>query len=286
MSELALERIAENKKTKATTLDLGDCGLTELPEALFECIWLEELYLSSTWEDYITYNALVLGSTHNAGESNNIKFLPNDISNLCFLKKLYIGGEQGENWSLNDLSPIAELGKLEILDFSYTMVNDLGPLSRLSNLECIFCGSTLIKDLSPLVDLKKLKYIFCGLTKIKDLSPVAKIKSLTHLFCFETLIEDISGLRTLDNLQEFSCSYTKVIDLAPIRSLVNIQALALNSSRVTDLSPILPLIKKGKVVKWQEYHMGGISVHNCPLVIPPIEFAQAGNEAVLEYFDQ
>ena len=30
MSTLALRLIAENKKTKATRLDLGNCGLTEL----------------------------------------------------------------------------------------------------------------------------------------------------------------------------------------------------------------------------------------------------------------
>jgi hypothetical protein len=30
MSELALRLIAENKKTKAKSLDLGNCGLTEV----------------------------------------------------------------------------------------------------------------------------------------------------------------------------------------------------------------------------------------------------------------
>jgi internalin A len=32
MSELALKLIAENKKTKSKSLDLGNCGLTEVPE--------------------------------------------------------------------------------------------------------------------------------------------------------------------------------------------------------------------------------------------------------------
>ncbi len=34
MSTLALYLIAENKKAKATRLDLGNCGLTELPPTL------------------------------------------------------------------------------------------------------------------------------------------------------------------------------------------------------------------------------------------------------------
>lgn len=36
MSELALKLIREAKETRATRLDLGNCGLTELPKELFE----------------------------------------------------------------------------------------------------------------------------------------------------------------------------------------------------------------------------------------------------------
>ena len=43
MSELALRLIEENKKTRAPFLDLGNCGLTEVPEELGELVWLEGL---------------------------------------------------------------------------------------------------------------------------------------------------------------------------------------------------------------------------------------------------
>ena len=45
MSELALKLIREAKEKRLTRLDLGNCGLTELPDALFEWAWLEELAL-------------------------------------------------------------------------------------------------------------------------------------------------------------------------------------------------------------------------------------------------
>ena len=45
MSELALQLIHEAKETHAKTLDLGNCGLTKLPDALFELVDLEVLYL-------------------------------------------------------------------------------------------------------------------------------------------------------------------------------------------------------------------------------------------------
>lgn len=47
MSELALQIIAENKKSKAKTLDLGNCGLTEIPAEALECEWIEELILGA-----------------------------------------------------------------------------------------------------------------------------------------------------------------------------------------------------------------------------------------------
>ena len=38
MSERALKLIREAKETRATRLDLGNCGLSELPDALFEWV--------------------------------------------------------------------------------------------------------------------------------------------------------------------------------------------------------------------------------------------------------
>jgi internalin A len=48
MSALALKLIQEAKEQRLTRLDLGNCGLTELPDELFELVWLEELILSSS----------------------------------------------------------------------------------------------------------------------------------------------------------------------------------------------------------------------------------------------
>ena len=45
MPNLALQLIFNAKRTHATRLDLGNCGLTELPEELFELTWLTELML-------------------------------------------------------------------------------------------------------------------------------------------------------------------------------------------------------------------------------------------------
>ena len=52
MPELALALIEEAKRTKSKALDLGNCGLREIPPAVFELEWLEELSLNNQYWDY------------------------------------------------------------------------------------------------------------------------------------------------------------------------------------------------------------------------------------------
>ena len=57
MFELALRRIRENKDKHArgedaSFLDLGNCGLTKVPQEIGELVWLEGLSLSSEWWEW------------------------------------------------------------------------------------------------------------------------------------------------------------------------------------------------------------------------------------------
>jgi hypothetical protein len=52
MSELALRLIAQNRETRGTFLDLGNCGLTEIPADIAELTWLESVTFASEWHEY------------------------------------------------------------------------------------------------------------------------------------------------------------------------------------------------------------------------------------------
>ena len=52
MSQLALQLIQKEKTERTGQLDLGNCGLTQLPEELFDCVWLESLIVSNEYYDY------------------------------------------------------------------------------------------------------------------------------------------------------------------------------------------------------------------------------------------
>lgn len=77
MSELALRLIAENPKTRNLHLDLGNCGLSELPEELFECTWLESLILGDRgfrWDE--EKKEWKYTRSKNQGERNDFSQLP------------------------------------------------------------------------------------------------------------------------------------------------------------------------------------------------------------------
>lgn len=83
MSELALKLIAEAKRTRATRIDLGNCDLTELPEELFELTWLEELIISSSWNEYsLKEKKDKWKNSKNIDYFNKIKAFPKAINRL------------------------------------------------------------------------------------------------------------------------------------------------------------------------------------------------------------
>ncbi len=151
MSKLAQRRIEENKKTRAIFLDLGNCGLTEVPARIGELVWLEELSFSSEWWD-----GGELKKTQNTGPDNNISRLTpsvskrnavklwvtgaaanNPFSQLINLKRLWLMGNLGNRFDLTDLSPLDGLPGLQTLEVPYTKVADLSPLAALKNLQTL-----------------------------------------------------------------------------------------------------------------------------------------------------
>src|SRR5271157_1578109 len=97
MSELALQLIAENKRTRNPFLDLGKCGLTKMPAEVGELVWLEGLSLASEWYEW-DGQKWQRKRSRNAGDSNR---------------------------ALTDLGPLASLPALRALDVSFTRVTDL-----------------------------------------------------------------------------------------------------------------------------------------------------------------
>ena len=193
MSETALQRIADNKKTKNQKLDLSQCDLTALPPELSNCVWLTQLNLF--------WNKELDDLSPLASLSNLQRF-------YCF------------DTPIADLSPLAVLTNLQELICFKTRVADLAPLAALTNLQYLDCSHTPISNLSPLAALANLQQLFCSDTPVADLSPLAILTNLQELRCFSTQVTDLSALADLTDLQRLDCSSTQVADLSPLLPLI------------------------------------------------------------------
>ncbi len=174
MSELAQKLIAENKAKHARgedarVLDLGNCGLIEVPEEVGELVWLEEVSFH--------YNPFLRNGVYpeNQGRNNITKLSANFIK-LQNLRKLDISGDTSLNndhsFDLSDITLLSSLLNLRHLDITDTCVYNLNPLSELKNLEYLAFSYTGVSDLTPLKNLTNLKHIVFYYTNVKDLAPI------------------------------------------------------------------------------------------------------------------
>jgi hypothetical protein len=182
--------IAENKRTRDKFLDLGKCGLTEVPAEVGELVWLEHVSFATEHVDLLT---------------GGVRVSPNS---------------GGSNASLADVGILGSLPGLQTLDFVATAVSDLSPLAGLSTLRCLSVASTRVSDLTPLASLSGLQALNAYATQITDLTPLAGLSTLMRLRVSSTKVSDVSPLARLAGLQMLDVGGTQVTDLSPLIPLI------------------------------------------------------------------
>jgi internalin A len=262
MSDIALKLIAENiakfeSGENAKELDLGFCGMTDVPEEISTCHWLEILFLSDVVYDWIeedlTHHSL------NRGKANKLTRLPGCLSNLKKLRVLTFNDAP----AIDDLSVLSELNNLEILVMSGTNIFDLSPLTKLKKLSYIDFSNTNVTDLAPLKNLDNLIRIDAYGCEMSDLSYLEKLKSIEILLINSKTVSDFSFLKGLTNLNIVSLagsnfdditniselsnityldiSVTNIENINLLKNLKNITRLELNSTKVSDISALSSL---------------------------------------------
>ncbi len=113
------------------------------------------------------------------------------------------------NTQVNDLSPLAELKKLEKLWLINTQVSDISPLAELKNLKGLSLDNTQVSDLSPLEELKNITFLHLSDMSVSDLSPLAELKNLKVLWLQYIPVSDLSAVAELKNLIEFRLHETR-----------------------------------------------------------------------------
>ena len=82
---------------------------------------------------------------------------------------------------ITDITPLAKLTKLAVLNINGSRISDISPLAGLTSLRHLNLGPAEISDISPLAGLTNLKNLLLQNNPISDLSPLAELTNLKYL---------------------------------------------------------------------------------------------------------
>ena len=140
--------------------------------------------------------------------------------------------------SIEDLSPIRNLNKLQVLLANSTLVNDLSALKYNITLTELEVANTTIDDLSVLSSLRNLEKLNLANTQVNRLTPVKHCPGLLSLNLSGTRIGNIGILQDLTNLKWLDISNTSVRDLTPVAAMKDLQSLNISGSAIANLQAL------------------------------------------------
>ena len=148
---IARRLIAEEAEKKTGFLDLGNLGLTELPNELFGLAHLRGLNLGA-W--YNLENDTIRSADNKTGSNE----LPDHA--LESLRELKLESLDVAGVAISNLLAISGITSLRALDCSLTQVTDLTPLAQLANLHSLNCSDTQVNDLTRLAQQSNLQSLY------------------------------------------------------------------------------------------------------------------------------
>ncbi len=154
--------------------------------------------------------------------------------------------------SIWDLSPIAGLDKLEVLELWENIITSVEPLRGLESLHELHLGGNAISDVEPLLDVPNLEILHLWSNNLddEDLAVLSRMTGLTELFLSGASITEVGSLARLTNLESLHVTRSSVSDVSPLAGLSGLTELVLNWGSVSDISPLAHLSNLETLELW------------------------------------
>lgn len=202
------------------------------------------------------------------------------------------------NNEIVDLNLIKDFKKLKILDLSYNKIENIDSISNLVYLEILNLSDNKISEL-PLLNCPRLIELYAARNRIKSIENLKKLSSIFSLNFDDNLIDDITVLASLTSLKNISLESNKlkqlngfnkftsfirlnlsknlIEDITDLSGLEIIEELFIGENKIYDLSPLYFSLKKDKI--------NFVNASGNPLIYPPFEVVQRGENLIVEWFD-
>ena len=210
------------------------------------------------------------------------------LSGCVNLVRLFMWGHDPPK---TDLSPLANLTKLEILEVQEFRSDDLSFLTRLTNLRELqfYGGPTGGRGISPVSGLTKLRKLRFRHQNIEDISPLSNLIHLEWLDLNSNRISNIAPLRNLTKLEFLSLGWNVVEDVSPLAALTNLRELNILGNNISDISP-LDVLLRGNLEPFEYYgnpafeNQGGPKIEGPWLwaFVPDVRLESGGNNVNLD----
>jgi internalin A len=193
------ELIEKEKKERTGKLDIGRCGLTELPDELFELTWLEELNISNCYWDN---NKGSLVESQNQGKDNFLNHIPKGLAGLINIEVLNISGNNNK-WDIRVIEFLPP--RLTHLNISCSKITRLENLPE--NLIELNISDNHISKLENLPSgIKNLTIYDNEISKLENLP-----KGLAQFICYRNNINKLENLP--ESLTQLSISSNQIMKL-------------------------------------------------------------------------
>jgi len=230
---LVYELIEKEKKERTGKLDIGKCGLTRLPEELFELEWLEELIISNGFWNYDTGDWI---ESPRRGALNRLGDISTSIYHLNNLKKLHISGDSGDSWPINGIQLLGNLTGLRELYLSASQFTKYDFFEKLTCLEVLDLSFNPINDTHFIEKLSKIKTLYLRNVQVSNYNFLAKFPGINTLDLSFNHIEELYFLEKLTEIQNLNLRYNQIKDISVLEKLKKLKTLILSSNQIKDIS--------------------------------------------------
>ena len=149
-----------------------------------------------------------------------------EVERFTELERLDLSGN-----SITNVSPLAGLVNLRVLDLSNNQVSNLWSLSGLYNLERLNLSGNKVIDVQALAWLPNLKVLLLDRNDITDMWPLAGSMKLENVGLRENKIRDVSALQDLPELRRLDLTGNPTVDISPLGDIESLVWLALPAGR-------------------------------------------------------
>ena len=173
------------------------------------------------------------------------KNMISDISALANMPKLEVLNiEMNE---VMEITPLANLYGLKKLDLYDNLIEDVSPLSGHTELTMLDLRNNMIQDISSLRDMTDMEELYLSDNQISDISAIEYMYDLTYFSVKNNPVKDISALAGKNRLDTLVIAGTNVSDIAIVETLPELGYLDIRRCPINDYSVTARLKKQRKI---------------------------------------